>query len=840
MDDIVKDFLIESHENLDRLDQELVQLESDPKSKGLLDSIFRTIHTIKGSCGFLGFAHLEKVAHRGENLLSKLREGQLTLTAEITNVLLAMVDAVRRMLAEIQATEKDGDNDYPELLERIKALQEAGANAVPGPAAPPTSVQQSPVAQPVSVATGEIRILEEPQPAPAEPDKATNVESPAPLLPVPESDAQTSTSQFRPTTGKIGGILVDRGCIDVEDLALALQEQERGDRRRLGEILVALGFCRPEDVAAAQQILEARGRNVGVETVRVGVDLLDTLVNLIGELVLARNQLLLAANAAPEGPLQAVSQRMSRIVTEVQEQVMKTRMQPIGSIWNKFPRTVRDLAQSCGKEVQLEMEGQDTELDRSIIEAIKDPLTHLVRNSIDHGIESPENRKKTGKEPTGRLDLRAFHESGRVNLEICDDGAGLNLERIRAKAMERGLITSQQARTMSEQEIFNLIFLPGFSTAEKVTNVSGRGVGMDVVKTNVEKINGTIDVQSAFGHGTTVRITLPLTLAIVPALLIRCRSERFAIPQVSVQELVGLDKESGAIEQVQGVPVYRLRGNLLPLVYLDRELGLTAGDAAGPEATPSIVVLQSGSTQFGLVVDDILDTEEIVVKPLSAHLKGLDSYSGATIMGDGRVALILDVMGLAQRARLVSKQKDPKAVVQSHAHGAVETRQPLLIARHGAEGRVAIPLNMVARLEGFPASRIKRIGQQEVMEYRGQIIPLVRLSQVLPAAAEDSSLSSDSMELVVYSERGRTVALIVDCIVDIVEGNAAIDSMAARPGVVGSFMDENCITEMLDLPGILQSAVPGLLEQPDAAGAGGWTNCPSPPFRHTEEAQTGF
>ena len=801
MDDIVKDFLIESHENLDRLDQELVQLESEPQSKGLLDSIFRTIHTIKGSCGFLGFTHLEKVAHIGESLLSKLREGQLTLSAEITNALLATVDAVRRMLAEIQATEKDGDNDYPELLDRMKALQEAALAATPEPSV----AQQSTGPQPLAMAAEGLRILEESPGSSAGSD----------------ADAKTS-AQFRPTTGKIGGVLVDRGCIDVEDLALALQEQERGDRRRLGEILVALGFCRLEDVAAPQQILEARGRNAGAETVRVGVDLLDVLVNRIGELVLARNQLLLAANAAPEGHLQAVSQRVSRIVTEVQGQVMKTRMQPIGTIWNKFPRTVRDLARSCGKEVELGMEGQDTELDRSILEAIKDPLTHLVRNAIDHGIEPPENRKKAGKAPGGRLDLRAFHEGGRVNLEIRDDGAGLNLARIRAKAIERGLITVEQSRSMSDHDVCNLIFLPGFSTAEKVTNVSGRGVGMDVVKTNVEKINGTIDVQSAMGGGTTVRITLPLTLAIVPALLVRCRSERFAIPQVSVQELVGLDSHvSGAIEHVQGVPVYRLRGNLLPLVYLDRELKLSAGELTGTGATPSIVVLQSGSMQFGLVVDDILDTEEIVVKPLSSHLKGLDSYSGATIMGDGRVALVLDVMGLAHRARVASKAKDPTAAVPSIAQAADTSQHSLLIARHGAEGRVAIPLNLVARLEGFPASRIRHIGEQEVMEYRGQIIPLVRLSQVLPAATEDSSASPDSVELVIYRERGRTVALIVDCIVDIVDGDAAIDPLAARPGVVGSFIADNAITEMLDLPGILQAAVPGLLAQYNSAEAGG-------------------
>lgn len=819
MDDIVRDFLSESNENLDRLDQELVQLESNPTSKPLLDSIFRTIHTIKGSCGFLGFTHLQTVAHTGESLLSKLRDGEFVLNPEITSGLLAMVDAIRKMLGEIQSTEHDGDTDYPDLLARLKQLQAGKKEPVPEVAKP------APVPPASALPPGAgIRIIEAgtaPAPSPVAANPAPP-DVPASTAPVPDSAA----AQFRPSAAKIGGVLVDRGSVTPDDLALALQEQERGDRRRLGEILVALGLCHPEEVDAAQKIIESRAHQASAaETVRVGVDLLDTLMNLVGELVLARNQLLQASACVEDGPLQSVSQRMNLIVTEVQEQVMKTRMQPISNVWNKFPRTVRDLALNCGKEVRLEMEGQNTELDRTIIEAIKDPLTHLVRNAIDHGIETPEARRKVGKDPMGCLTLRAFHEGGRVNLEIRDDGAGLNVDRLLKKAIERGLVTEQQAKSMAERDVFNLIFLPGFSTAEKVTNVSGRGVGMDVVRTNVEKISGTIDLQSAVGKGTTVRVSIPLTLAIVPALIVNSRDERFAIPQVSVLELVGLDNGSAGhqIELVHGAPVYRLRGNLLPLVYLDRELHVATADRATSAMAGSIVVLQAESRQFGLVVDDILDTQEIVVKPLGEQLKGISAFSGATIMGDGRVALILDVVGLAHRARVVSEAREAAQEVRSDASPAQETvaSHTLLIARNGPESQVAIPLSVVARLEGFSAKLIRHVGGREVLQYRDQIIPLLRLSQVLPSGSSPEPVTAgDSIEVVIYAEGARTAGLIVDCIVDIVDEHAVIDPLASRPGVVGSFASDNCITELLDLPSIIRDAVPGFTGSTEAAAAG--------------------
>ena len=801
MDEIVKDFLIESNENLDRLDQELVKLESEPSSTELLASIFRTIHTIKGSCGFLGFARLEKLAHAGENLLSRLRDGKLTLNEQITSGLLTMVDAVRKMLSAIQDSGRDGEEDYAALIEHLSCLQK-GPDALAVPAAAeslPATSTDVPVQPPASA------------PSAQEPSAA-----PAPGF-IPDS--------LLADPDRIGGLLLRRGQVRHDDLVRALEKQEAG-RKRIGEILVDQGAVRQEDVQAAQRTLESRNPDAGVETIRVGVTLLDRLMNLVGELVLARNQLLQFSNSTQDAGFQALSQRMNLIASELQEEVMRTRMQPIGNIWNKFPRTVRDLALNCGKEVRVEMEGKETDLDRTIIEAIKDPLTHLVRNSVDHGIESPEERKKAGKDSTGRLILRAFHEGGQVNIEISDDGAGLNLDRIRRKAIERGVISADQAARMQDRDIFNLIFLPGFSTVEKVSNVSGRGVGMDVVKTNVEKIGGTVDVHSTAGQGTTVKVKIPLTLAIIPALMVISGGERFAIPQVSLLELVRLEAgEAGkSIEMVHGAPVHRLRGRLLPLVYLNRELQIATNSETGVHAATNIVVVQADGREFGLVVDEITDTEEIVVKPLGKQLKGISAYSGATIMGDGRVALILDILGLAQRARVIGESRESalrdkdKDKTKDNAKGKAETtmdHQTFLLVQCGSHGRMAIPLSLVARLEEFPKSAIEFAGEQEVTQYRGQIMPLIRLSRILQLSSAETAVPTgeDRMQVVVYSESGRSVGLIVDRIVDIVDEKMALQNPAERRGVLGSSVIQKRVTDLLDVPSVVRDALPSFAEK---------------------------
>jgi two-component system, chemotaxis family, sensor kinase CheA len=787
--DIVQDFLVESYENLDRLDRDLVGLEKNPKDQDALAGVFRTIHTIKGTCGFLGFNKLEKVAHVGENLLTRLRDSQLTLNPEITTALLGMVDAVRQMLKEIKSTGQDGDADYPELRETLTRLQTSAVAGV---------VQASASA-----------LVKETAPAPPEAALAAQVAPPS--APRKKKD----DTPRKPTRGKIGGLLVERGQVQASDIARALEAQEGGDRRRLGEILVALGLAKAEDVLAAQQSLDAKPRDTAPETIRVGVNLLDKLMTLVGELVLARNQLMLLTNTLEDPVLQAVSERMNLITTELQEEVMKTRMQPIGNIWGQFPRTVRDVALGCGKEVNIEMEGKETELDKTIIEAIKDPLTHLVRNSVDHGIELPEDRVKAGKDRSGRLILRAFHEGGQVNIEISDDGAGLNGERIRKKAIERAVISAEQAARMSEREIFNLIFLPGFSTAEKVTNVSGRGVGMDVVKTNVEKIGGTVDVQSTPGRGTTVRVKIPLTLAIIPALVVTCGGDRYAIPQVSLLELVRIEADDvgRGVELVHGAPVYRLRGSLLPLVYLTRELRLATTRPTAEDGGVNIIVLQADGRQFGLVVDQINDTEEIVVKPLRKQLKTVKTFAGSSIMGDGKVALILDVLGLAQRASVVTETRDHSVAGKAAESAATAgEKQTFLLFAGPGDSRMAIPLSSLARLEEFPVAQVEMSGSQWVTQYRGQILPLIRLNVVLEerrnklrALQAPPALDSCPIQVLVLNHDGRSFGLVVERILDIVEDRADVRSPATRAAVLYSVVIDDRVTELLDIPAILQS-----------------------------------
>lgn len=488
---------------------------------------------------------------------------------------------------------------------------------------------------------------------------------------------------------------------------------------------------------------------------------------------------------------------------------MKTRMQPIDSIWSKVPRVVRDLSLTCSKSVRVEMEGKETELDRTILEATKDPLTHLVRNAVDHAIETPEERIAAGKDPEGLLLLRAFHEGGQVNIEITDDGKGVDPAVIGRKAVEKGLVSADQLGRMSPREIVNLIFLPGFSTAAQVTNVSGRGVGMDVVKTNIEKIGGTIDVQSHVGRGTTFRIKIPLTLAIIPALTVTCAGDRYAIPQVSLLELVRLEGEAvtTGVEQIHGAPVHRLRGSLLPLVYLDRELAVGPGERDRHRDTLFIVVLQAEDRQFGLVVDDVIDTEEIVVKPLGKQLKGIRSFAGATILGDGKVALILDVLAVAQQSNVLVAGRE-RGVGDRAARGdAVASEvESLLVVALGEGRRMGIPLVMVTRLEEFAVETVERVGRHEVVQYRGQILPLVRLASFLGVGSHGEP--SATVQVVVYSENGRSVGLVVEKILDIVEQALTARSDLEEHGLVGCAVVQKHITELLDVRQAVLAADP--------------------------------
>jgi two-component system chemotaxis sensor kinase CheA len=561
---------------------------------------------------------------------------------------------------------------------------------------------------------------------------------------------------------------------------------------------------------------------VSDSAVRVDVGLLDKLMTLVGELVLARNQILQYTSFKADPTLQAVSQRLNLITTELQEGMMQTRMQPIGNIWNKLPRMVRDLALDCGKQVRIEMEGEATELDKTLIEAIKDPLTHLVRNAVDHGIEPPDERLAAGKPAEGVLSLRAFHEGGQVNIEIQDDGAGIDPERIKRKAIEHGLVGPEQVARMSERELLSLIFLPGFSTAERLTLVSGRGVGMDVVKTGIEKIGGMLDMQSQRGVGTVIKVKIPLTLAIIKALIVSSSGDRYAIPQVSLLELVRLEGDHAhlGIEMFHGAPVHRYRGKLLPLVDLNHLLRPGEGTDPIPQDCINIVVLQADDQPFGLVVDRVSDAQEIVVRPLASQLKGIACFSGATIMGDGRIALILDVVGLGRQAGVIGQAR-PKNAVETVARPAEPTsaREALLLLRGTDGGRMAIPVGQVVRLEAFARSAVEDVGGRPVVPYRGQILPLIDVAATLPRASSPLGPPprraiklgvDDTVPVVVCSTRGLSVGLVFERVLDIVEQSVHAQGPASRLGVLFTAVVGNHVTEVLDVEAVVRASGPGL------------------------------
>ncbi len=709
--DVVREFLIESSENLARLDNEIVELERRPKDAELLASIFRTFHTIKGTCGFLGFSALEAITHEAETILSQLRSGERELSGAITSLMLEVVDATRSILAFIEKDGQEGPNGYLELRNRLKQAADAVETAATAPASGKTP----------------------------------------------------------PVNGEGAGT----------DAELRLSAAD--------------------------------------SAIRVDVGLLDKLMNLVGELVLARNQILQHTTQNEDGSLNATSQRLNLITTELQEGVMKTRMQPIGVVWNKLPRVVRDIAYSLGKQIRLEMDGAETELDKTIIEAIKDPLTHLVRNCCDHGIERPEARVQAGKPAQGKVLLRAYHEGGQVNIEICDDGAGIDIARLKKKAVAKGVLRAEQAERIGDREALNLIFHPGLSTADSVTNVSGRGVGMDVVQSNIEKIGGLVDVSSRLGEGTTVRLKIPLTLAIIPGLVVTSGGERFVIPQVSLLELIRLEGDAGGkqIERVHGTPVYRRRGSLLPIAHLNEVLRLRGPHSA--EAV-SIVVLQGEDRQFGLVVDGISDTQEIVVKPLGKQLKGLTTYAGATIMGDGKVALILDVVGIGQRSGVLAAAAEQSRADLRQKGQAASDAQRLLLFRAGSFERIAVPLSLVARLEEFHQTAIEHAGGRRVVQYRDRILPLVSLTTILEPGAPDTAAAQDPVQAIVFKDGVHSIGIVVDKVLDIIEDEVVIRQQTAHQGLLGSAVVGKRVADFLDLHVVLQAVAKDWFESRRTGG----------------------
>jgi|HubBroStandDraft_1064217.scaffolds.fasta_scaffold00449_6 two-component system chemotaxis sensor kinase CheA len=712
MDDLLGEFLTETAEGLATLDVELVRLEQNPNDPRLLGNIFRIVHTIKGTCGFLSLPRLEAVAHASENVLGRIRDGELVVTPIAISLILESLDRIKMLLAALEATEAEPAGDDAGLIEQLNILAEAKSPVVPPPAAAPLPVPRVEVL-PVAAARTE------------------------PAAPVPER-------------------------------------------------IVPAAAEAPVEAAA-----ELKESAIAASNIRVNVDLLEKLMTMVSELVLTRNQLMQILRSQKDSEFAVSLQRLSHVTTELQEGVMKTRMQPIGNAWAKLPRLVRDLSLELGKKIDLQMKGAETELDRQVLELIKDPLTHMVRNSGDHGIEKPAERVLAGKPDTGTIMLNAYHEGGHIIIEIGDDGQGLATDKIRAKVLSNALASEAELAQMTDPQIYQFIFKPGFSTAAAITSVSGRGVGMDVVKTNIEKIGGTIELKSHFGRGSTFVIKIPLTLAIVSALIVECAGERFAIPQISVVELVrAAPGTETQIERLNGTPVLRLRNRLLPLVSLEQLLRLERPDAAAVETF--IVVTQVGNYSFGIIVDRVFDTEEIVVKPVSLILRNITMFSGNTILGDGTVIMILDPNGIAAATGELTVPDSQALELAAKNSVRGPQRTSLLLFRAGAGGPKAVPLALVARLEEIDRAEIEYANDKPVTQYRGKLMPLVTIEGAGPIPPDGRQ------PILVFSDRNRSMGLLVDEIIDIVEEVLKVELGSERPGLVGSAIIAGKATDLID------------------------------------------
>jgi two-component system chemotaxis sensor kinase CheA len=732
MDDLLADFLTETNESLAELDIALVRLERTPGDTATLSLIFRLVHTIKGTCGFLGLPRLEHVAHAAENVLGRVRDAVLPVTPDLVSAVLAAIDRIKAIIAGIAASGTEPAGDDAALI-----------------------------------ATLDVMSLEQPVAA--------------------------------PSVAALSGAASSAAASSVTVPPAAAPAQRGGAAEPAPAAMAAPAPLPPEAPAAEPPAAEAAA---SAQTIRVGVEVLEDLMTLVSELVLTRNQLLQLSRSQENAAFTVPLQRLSHITSDLQEGVMKTRMQPIGHAWNKLPRLVRDLGRDLDKRIELVMLGADTELDRQVLELIKDPLTHMVRNSGDHGLESPAERRAAGKAETGRITLNAYHEGGHIIIEVADDGRGLNLDGIRRKLLAQGLATSAELAGMGEAQLQRFIFRAGFSTAAAVTAVSGRGVGMDVVKTNIERIGGTIDLKSIEGRGTTFTIKIPLTLAIVSALIVESAGERFAIPQISVMELVRASAAPGsepAIERIDGTPVLRLRDRLLPLVNLTTLLRLGATEATTGDGSLHIVVAQIGAGLLGIIVDRVFDTEEIVVKPVAPVLRHITMFSGNTILGDGSVIMILDPNGIARATGIGGGESRVAEARATRSPAAIASAGPtaMLLFRAGDAAPKAVPLGLVARLETIETASVENAGGQNVTQYRGRLMPLVAM-----AGALDRQRPVQTMLVFTDTDRAsgrdRCMGLVVDEIVDVVEEHLTIELAADRPGLLGTAVIAGQATDLID------------------------------------------
>ncbi len=815
MDDLLSEFLIETAESLDVVDVELVKFEQDPNNAKILDNIFRLVHTIKGTCGFLELPRLEALAHAGETLMGKFRDGEPVTQTAVT-VILQSIDRIKDHLVVLEESGHEPEGDDQDLISQLEQLALQGGGEVGEPEAPDQAA-----------------------------DAVTSDDEPSATTPAPEDGEEPDDLDRELRPGEVSLDELERAFQAADGPDIGKPEQFWiTDAEKAAEAAASEGgdtaasaatpvneAPKPDAANAKQPGAEraadgaARGGEGGArnQSIRVNVDTLEQLMTTVSELVLTRNQLLEIDRRHEDSEFNVPLQRLSNVTAELQESVMKTRMQPIGNAWQKLPRIVRDLGNELDKAIELEMVGAETELDRQVLELIKDPLTHMVRNSADHGLEDTADRPALGKPEVGTIRLSAFHEGGHIIIQIADDGRGINVEKVKSKVLEKGLATKEDIDKMTENQIQKFIFDPGFSTATQVTSVSGRGVGMDVVRTNIELIGGSIDLKSVQGEGTTFTIKIPLTLAIVSALIVESAGQRFAIPQLSVVELVRAQTNSDhRIETINNTPVLRLRNKLLPLIQLDETLGLEADDeAAVPEADDEteqaaedgfIIVTQVGALQFGIVVDGVFHTEEIVVKPMSAMLKDIGMFSGNTILGDGSVIMIIDPNGIAQAVgtSLANTLEELENEIETAATGN-DSVIPMLLFRAGSREPKAVPLSLVTRLEEIDVATIEHTNDRDTVQYRGAIMPLIYVNDQVTRRTEGQQ------PLLVFSDDDYAMGLVVDDIVDIVEETLTIEIQSETPGTLGSAIIKERATDVLDVGHYLPMAFEDWFERKDVS-----------------------
>ncbi|MCF8474160.1 MAG: chemotaxis protein CheW [Emcibacter sp.] len=881
MDDLLNEFLTETSESINEVDVQLVTLEQDPTNKPILDNIFRLVHTIKGTCGFLGLPRLETVAHAGENVLGKYRDGELVVTSESVTLILAALDRIKEILAGLEATQEEPAGDDSEIINQLNVVASGGSVEVP---------QKKEVIKEKDFVLPEIKRSENVVPGEV---SLEELEAAFLAAPGPEDDDEDDAASEKESDDnlleKIGGqdavkviihLFHNRILADMSVKALMAGVNTKESKEKMGDFFnahlannasggpsvgiafksfitngitqthneIIRGLLRsvlnevdlpPLDVEAVLVIYDDFSKNILSEasnhasqqtkqndkdgataaksgessianqSIRVNVQVLEDLMTMVSELVLTRNQLMQILRNNHGSEFTIPLQHLSQCTTELQEGVMKTRMQPVGNAWAKLPRIIRDLQLELNKKIDLQMLGADTELDRQVLEMIKDPLTHMVRNSADHGIEMPAARLAAGKKETGVIRLNAFHEGGHIIIEITDDGAGLPIEKLKAKALKNGLATKEELDEMSDNQIQRFIFHAGFSTAEKVTSVSGRGVGMDVVRSNIEKIGGTVDLKSIEGKGSSFSIKIPLTLAIVSALIVKCKNDKFAIPQISVLELVRASKDSEhSIEHINNTPVLRLRDRLLPLVRLDEILGMA--DAVGSDAdvdSPKkgddyIVITQVGTFTFGIVVDQVYDTEEIVVKPVAPILKDLHTFAGNTILGDGKVIMILDPNGIVSQIsdKVADTTKFDMEEEDASQNKTTSDKEAVLLFSACANNRRAVPLSLVARLEEIDVNLIEKSDGRPVFQYRGRLMPLLNLDN------SQTFKTEGRQPILVFADGEKTMGIAVDEIIDILEDDLDIELSSAIAGQVGTAIIDGHATEIIDVAYYIEKA----------------------------------